>query len=348
MMAATLINRKHCGFSLIEIMIALTVGLVLLGGVVQVYIGNKQTYRIQDQLGRLQENARYAMYLLTNELRSAGYQGCASLDSVTPNVIALTDPDSEDSLTESVTNAMTGYHYAGSTWSPVLPAPLTSLPLAGTDVFASYKTESCGAYLNGNMSSQNANVQVLASNTCGLVANDAIVISDCSAVDIFRATNVSSGTGTQTIAHAANANSSVNLSKAYGPDAQLMRVVANSYFISNGAGGVPALWRYDHSQAAGTSNPQEIVEGVENMQILFGVDTDADGVANIYSRADVVEAGANWANTVSARIFLLMRTITEVATEIQTYSFMGAASTPADRFLRREVTTTINLRNRGA
>ena len=68
--------RKQYGFSLIEIMISMVLSLVLIGGVIEIFVANKQTYRMEEALSRTQENARYAVEYLQREIRMAGYFGC--------------------------------------------------------------------------------------------------------------------------------------------------------------------------------------------------------------------------------------------------------------------------------
>ena len=69
--------HRQAGVGLVEIMVAVTLSLILTAGLVQVYTGNKQTYRIQESLSRVQENGRFALDFITRDLRSAGFLGCA-------------------------------------------------------------------------------------------------------------------------------------------------------------------------------------------------------------------------------------------------------------------------------
>ena len=69
-------DHSQTGISLIEIMIALLIGTFLLGGVLQIFIGSKQTYRMQENLSRLQENGRLALDLIGRDIRMTGYWGC--------------------------------------------------------------------------------------------------------------------------------------------------------------------------------------------------------------------------------------------------------------------------------
>ena len=65
----------QCGLSLVELMVALVIGLVLLAGLTRVYVSAKQSYNAQEQLARMQESGRFAMDLLTRDLRRSGYWG---------------------------------------------------------------------------------------------------------------------------------------------------------------------------------------------------------------------------------------------------------------------------------
>ncbi|MFT5084284.1 MAG: type IV pilus assembly protein PilW, partial [Lentisphaeria bacterium] len=93
-----------------------------------------------------------------------------------------------------------------------------------------------------------------------------------------------------------------------------------------------------------TAVDEELVQGVENVQVLYGFDSNGSGVANRYLDADGLAFG-DWANVVSVRLHLLFRSFVAVASEPQVYRFADATYTPTDRFLRQEVISTIALRN---
>jgi type IV pilus assembly protein PilW len=68
--------RRNCrGFSLVELMIALVITLILLGGISQIFLSSKKSFTVQDTLGRMQENGRFAVDMITADLRRAGYWG---------------------------------------------------------------------------------------------------------------------------------------------------------------------------------------------------------------------------------------------------------------------------------
>ncbi|MDQ3774695.1 MAG: PilW family protein [Pseudomonadota bacterium] len=327
--------KIQAGVGLVEIMIALVIGLILIAGASKIFLDGKQTYRLQDAQSRLQENARFALELLTNDIRMVGFSGCANLSSITPNVSA-----NSPTIVLTAATAASGNDAASSSWNPALSSTLsglTSSPLPNTDVITVQFSQGCGAHLKGNMVGVNADIQVMSPNSCGVDAGDALMISDCVAADLFRATSTSGGAPTQNVAHAA-------LSKTYQQDAELFIFASRTYYIANGAGGQPSLWRLDNTAATGGDNPIELVEGVENMQILYGEDTDGDRIPNQYLTVNSV---SNLANVVAVRASLLLRTLDNNLLQLaQTYSYNGATVTATDRRLRHTFTTTVNLRNR--
>lgn len=66
-------KQSQAGFSLIELMVALVLGLVLMGAVVNSFLSSSQTYRVQEALSRSQESARFALEIIGQELRMAGF-----------------------------------------------------------------------------------------------------------------------------------------------------------------------------------------------------------------------------------------------------------------------------------
>ena len=67
-------TRRQCGFSLVEVMVALVISLFLIAGVIQLFIGSKQAYRFHEALSRIQENGRFALQAMTRDILMAGFQ----------------------------------------------------------------------------------------------------------------------------------------------------------------------------------------------------------------------------------------------------------------------------------
>lgn len=323
------------GLSLVEMMVAMVIGLLLIGGVIQIFASNKQGYLTHEALSRIQENGRYAMEIMSRNVRMAGFTGCAALDTVEPNVIANNPP--AGGLRAST--AVLGYEYDGSSWDPAYTGAPSGV-VANTDLVTVNRGADCGAYLVGNMTAVNANIQINADNICNFQANDVIIISDCSSTDIFRASSVSSdsGSGRVTIAHANNQNSSNRLSKPYGTDARIFKLSTYDYYVKLNASNPPQPTLYVRED--GTES--ELVEGVEDMQISYGVDTTGDRAADSYVDADAV---TDWGDVASVRVALGLRSINDyVALTETSYSFNGVNVT--NRHLRKAMSATIGVRNR--
>ena len=343
------------GFTLVELMVAMTIGLIILGAVGQIFATSSGTYALEEGLARLQENGRFAMNFVVKDIRMAGYTGCARLS--TGQIGNMVDPPADPTSFNADGirgHASTGTGTSLGDWTPALPASYFSNGevKSGTDVIIIQHASSLGTHLVNNTTPSNANIQILAVAQINsyIAAGDVLMISDCKAADIFKATSVSNGTPV-TIAHSNSGNSGNFLDHAYGNEAELMKLVSRAYFIGTGvstgtsASTAPALFRKE--LVAGVPQAQELVDGVENMRVFYGEDTDvtADGAANIYQAANAV---ADWSRVVSVRLGLLVRTPDEsgVDFDTNTYDVAGAIVDPADeRRQRRVFTSIIRLRN---
>lgn len=323
------------GLTLVELMIGMALGLIVLVGIGYIYMGSRQGYKVQDNMARIQENGRYAMEIFGQDIRMAGFMGCANLNLVTPNIIANNPPNF------SAANALKGFDN-GSGWTN----PSTITRVAGTDVITIQSASPSGVTVTEKMNVVNANIQILGNPTC-FAANDALFVSDCSGADIFRATTVSScgnpscpcSTGNITIAHANSANTSNNLSKTYGTDAEVLSFKSTTYFIGSNPAGNPALYRINTSGSA-----EELVDNVADMQLTFGEDTDGTGTVDQYVAAGSV---TDWAKVLSVRVsLLLVSRENNVVDAPQRYVYNGSTVDPTDRRLRFVFTSTIGVRNR--
>ena len=333
------------GLSLVEIMIAVTISVVLLAGVGKIFVSSKQTYRVQDALSRVQENGRFAADFLSRGIRMAGYSGCNNISDPV-NMADLNGDGIADGFTDFTTDALIGLEYAQ------LPATLTSSVSltaaevkANTDIIIVMNAEpASNITLVGNLAPTNANIQLSAAATGLFQPNDILIISDCLSTDVFAANNVSGG-GTITIAHSNAVNIGNFLSKTYGTNAVILKLTKAAYYIGTNASGNPALFRKRLGNGS-TMVTEELVEGIEDMQLRYGEDLDGDGVANRY--VDANAAGIDMSNIVSVRLALLLRTIDDnIASQTQNYTYNGTTVTAADKRLRRSFYSIIKLRNRG-
>jgi type IV pilus assembly protein PilW len=342
----TLNWRASRGLSLVELMIALLVGLLLSAAVLQIFISSKNTYRMQDSMARLQENGRFAVSYMANDIRMAGYMGCANVDRIPVNNIGVADGGGPAVPSFDSNSVIVGSNNvaAGNPWGAV----------PGTDTVVVRKVNGGGLRLTGNLATNNANIQVV-DNSLGVQAGDILFITDCINADIFRATNVSTdGSGKVTIAHSSAKNSSVNLSKLYGSDAEVLVFESVAYYVKDTGRKTPngdairAL--YVQRQAGNTAENApsfELVEGVQDLQLEFGVDTGTDYLADEYRTANNV---TNWGKVVSARFSLLMqgvegKVLGSSGAFTQSINYNGAAIA-ADGRVRQVFGSAVAVRNR--
>jgi type IV pilus assembly protein PilW len=308
-----------------------------------VFVSSKRSYSTQDRLSRLQENARFAIQFLTRDIRMAGYSGCAKDIVNTNNTL-----NNSASFLYAATVPLEGIDNAAGTWSPsTLASGLTNMK-SNTDAIAIRSGDSSLITpVSSIMQSETDSISV--TSAANFNKSDIIMIADCSNADVFQ---VTSNNSTSPLAHgtggAAPGNATQTLSKAYDTAAKVMKFHTHVYYIKSKTDGTPALYMQDN----GTD--QELVEGVENLQVTYGVDTDtpSDGIPNVYLRAgeNGLTTAAQWASIKSIRIGMLVRTSNDKDADIDirsTYDVNGYTfNVPAgDRYQRRVFLTTIQVRN---
>ena len=332
--------KRQQGLSLVELMVALVISVFLLGGVVQVYTANKSTYRFSEAMSRIQENARYALDTMARDLRMAGFWGCATFDPDDPSNIQNNldpvgggyDPEIHDFVNQPHVEGTENDGLNGS----------DSIRIRGSQpgqasVVPPYNTPT-SAQININQADF---VEV----------EDIVLLTNCKGADIFQVTGTAIGGGgtAQIVAHdlgggppgntsgAAGCGAGANcLSQTYGGDSSLIKLQSVRYYIANGASGEPALFRDVNGQV------QELVDGVQQLQILYGIDTDNDNTPNQYVSSDNVP---DWNQVAAVRLMLLLISPENVNFDApQNIQFNGVALPPSNR-LRQVISTTIALRN---
>lgn len=348
------------GFSLVEMMVAITIGLLLLAGLGTVYLGSRQTFRQQEALARMQEGARYAFELMTVDIRQAGYTGCA------PKSNTYSTLNGTNWFNKLASQPLFGYESgAGLTADGVTGA------LGNTDAVRVLRADDSGNYRVQSHNGPSAQFQLSATHDLKQGEVLTVVPPDCSQAVTFQMTNVNNNNTVSTVVH--NTGTSVLPGNSTGclgaptspsclggpsgypslpPDSKIMRMSGRIYFLKNNSTSAePSLFREILSTSGGSavSVAEELIEGVENMQILYGEDTSTPIDRNIdqYVAANTV---TNWDNVFAVRISLLMRSVENgVVNQPQAVTFNGAtvnSGVGADRRLRKVFTTTIAVRNR--
>ncbi len=351
------IKFRSCqsGLSLIEVMVALAIGLVLTAGAIHILISNKATYRLESELSRMQETGRFIVDTIGKEIRMAGYTGCSSRGNIAINTISENPPP----FSPEGENAILGHEASGTaTWSPAVPANIETAIndidgdaskdiLGNTDFVIVQRADECGATVD-EIDVTNANIKVNYPNTCDFQQDQTVIVTNCRNADIFSITNVTSNesSGRQTLAHGSSGNTDNKLSQTYGPDSQAFIFLSNIFFIAPGETGEPALYMAMWNPV----DPDdytilELADGVADMQILYGVDNaGGDESADDYITADNV---TDWSDVRSARVNLLLQSEDNLTSESRSFTFNGAdANAGNDRRLRMAFSTTVTLRNR--
>ena len=365
------------GFSLVELLVAMTLGLIVLTGTVAVFAGNRSSSELNTAMANLQENARFALETMTADARMAGFQGCIDVNKGRLNTVAATPPTTDLRLTATRGSLV----QASDSWSPNPPTgfvpadddPFPSVP--GTHALSLQFGGPATARLSGQMSDGTGNPApgaalpldpATTAADIGLAVGDYAIVSNCDTGDLFRVTGTNpAGTLVRHQQVGTNTNTSGALTLAYGDDrtrgqTMVMEFHSNIYFVgdtglTNEAGDtVTALYRQTLPYTA-ANPPTELVQGVENMRVTFGVRTDTGSLRYVAPGA----AGYDPARVEALRIGLLMTSWGRISEDEDERTYLLAGQPivasddasnpnahPRDRRMRLAFNTTVRVRNR--
>ena len=361
---------RQRGVSLIELMIAMVLSLLLLGAVLQVYLVNKISYTSQEQNGLLQEGGRYALGFIARDARMAGLQGCSSRSLAPVSLL------NAGGYAFEFGNAVRGFEASGtgvgasyaitatnpaasataSDWAPALPTTgtthLASRVVPGSDVLVMSVAAGSGPRLTDDHSGANVKVD----DVQDIVDGDILLVTDCQQGHIFQATNVNAASGTiigsntGSVRPGNNGPISWQGPKApWGIGSEIVRIRNVAYYVGVGADGTPSLFRerLDGTRSADNyMEREELISGVDSMQVTYGIDSDNNFVVDNYVAAS---SSINWAQVRAIRVALLVRSPEEFlpTTDTTTFALAGTTIDPVnDRRERRVFRTTVALRNR--
>jgi len=323
--------KKNAGFSLIELMIAMVLGLMLSAGIFSVFSGNKRSTDLNSTLADMQESARFALNRIAGEIRMAGFQGCNDLSHGGPEIIANNAPTSDLTLT-----ATTGYNMATATsWTPNAVSGMTIPPQINNAI---PNTHALAVQFGSAATFPLVDVGGIPSRTEPLLVNSSAgiskepfnlqpgefaIVSNCTGGDLFNVTGVSGGgSASATISHSNASNTSDRFSFDYFSDAstKLMRFNSNVFYIGDTGETTPsgAAIRGLYQQSLPyTAPPILLIPGVENMRILFGVRTGTQTVSYVPAGTATI----NSRNIESVRIGLLMVSDKSLGTQPDTNTY---------------------------
>ena len=336
--------QRRGGFTLVELMVALAIASVLLLALAAMFISTSAARTELDKSSRQIETGRYAMSIIADEIVHAGYFGpLANAPSVPVTVTSLPDP-CDFALAKvqgSVGIPLQGYVGAAAA------ANLDTGKLGCLDAAAGYKPQTAVLVVKRADTSISA-----AAPTAGFYN---IQTSGCAGDPVRYVLDADTNVAAFNL-HANTAPGCLPLTGA--PAAKITPVYIRIYYIStcsdasctaSGHDSTPTLKRIDVTPTAMTA-PVALVDGIEDMQFEYGIDTVAtDGTPDSYVTAP---AFANWVNVMAVRVYILARNIdaTPGYTDVKTY-VLGAARTftptaTADLQYRRHVySETVRLNN---
>jgi type IV pilus assembly protein PilW len=267
------------GLTLVELMIAMLISVVLMLGSVTMFAQSRTNYRINDTVARLQENARFAITTMEPDIRLAkfwGLNGEPAFISV-PGPIAVTCPGGIDATAWSIQNL--GQEVGAADDNYAAGTPVNPVPCPPNSVARASSDVLVLRHASGQVTPATpGTIQVRADLMQGQLFNAAVPAG-------------------------------------FGPEAQTHDVVINIYYVDDGSNlddTLPSLRRKTLVNG-GILQDEEIIAGVENLQIQYGVDTDGDGAVERYvdSNHVIVTPGAigflPGAEIIAIRLWMLMR-----------------------------------------
>ena len=334
--------QRQRGVTLIEWMISITIGLVLVAGLSLLFAQQSSTQAELEKSSRQIESGRYAMQLLRDDVQLAGFYGEYTLPVSAP---AAANPCTKVAaeLNSSRAFAVQGYDAPGAS----LPSDFSGCPLdaanhrAGTDILVVRRADT--ATVSGGL-------------TVGQVyLQSGITVSQTNATVIAIAASTTVD------------NTVFNLKDKSGVYTPLRKYLVRIYFVSpcsvaagtscsgtdDGGAPIPTLKRMELTAAGGspTFTTVPLVEGIENMQVDYGVDvTNGDGAPDSY--VTTVSTLADWANVMALRINLLSRNNERSTGYVDNKSYAlglaGATTATGDSFKRHVFSQLVRVVNPGS
>lgn len=356
------LGSRLLGFSLLELLIAAALGVVLVAAVVQLFAGSSRGNAALAGQALLQESARHAVALLSRSARNAGYLGCGGRDGLVNGLSGAW----REIVEFDVSRPVEGFDGQGPNWNPdigILPTVGGSARAfagnridpaelrAGSDVVVFRRLEAPGRPLARSLSTvldpvtgDGEEPRVTVDDGFAFETDDFVVVSDCRQSALFRIGTISTVGRIATLSRPSSSGPFWNRARQslsrddqpfgsrVGPEgAAVGRVVTEIYFVARGAGvnnrgdSVWSLWR-----KTAADRPAELVQGVDDLQVLFGVDlTPGNGIDSPDRYLSPGQVGANPVRTVH-----FVATVSSVD-----------AVTADERVLRRSFPWTVALRN---
>lgn len=342
-------HKREAGLSLVELMISITLGIVLMTGVVQIFLSSKSVFSSQQGLSRIQETGRLGIEFLGRDIRMAAYYGCYRPNPSVPGgelqngamVISGLHGNFAEGLRgyDSATSVPGGAAALGGSITPLTKGTanvvvVRSVKIAGLPVSKSNDSNGVYAY-TPSPADKNKCVE-------GMCKDTAVIVSDCFKARVYRVAVDPSVTGNEVyFRHNEGWGGGVIATENF-INGEIAAINTTAYFLAKGVSGQPSLWQKTNTEA-----PVELLEGVEQMRITYATSENEN-----YRLASLLSA-TDWSKVNSVRIELVVRSAdNNLVDSPQPYTLGGVTVTPApesgvaDKYLRQVFTSTIGIRSR--
>lgn len=326
--------KQQAGLTLVELMVAMVIGLLLMAGIGQVFVSNKQTYRLLEAQSHAQENGRFAFEFMARDIRMADFWGCQIDTSKIQDHLCYTDATSPNYCLGGTGVSSSSYI---NNWNGDGITGTDGTGLNGSDTITLRGAFDSGIFVEQVPANPSAALKV--TDNSGLAQGDLVLVTDCEMGELFSITDNTGSGGFDNIGHNLGNNGghvenfSKVFQKKYGPEASIYKFGLITYDLQTGVGNEPALFKTYNGTA------YELVTGVEDMQIEYGVDKGANGNVDYYANATTVTAQSDWDKVVTARVTLTTRSSEQNV-------IIDVSGSSADNRLRRDFTSTMAVRNR--
>jgi len=314
-------NRKYStGLSLIELMVAMVVGLIIIGGTASVYLASKQSYIEVERMARMSQNGRFALQMVSEALVHAGYTGEIPTGNIEKDA-QLTAVGGTDCSNTGAAYDIDNYLLGATSDSGGLALGCITDAVGSTSVLIV------------------KNVRPMKLDVADITASNTYIVANNVTGVMFDGADTSSIPDTTDSGTIPNGSAWIYESQIYYIREDDSGNTSLSRKILELSSGSPAVMSY---------TTQDLVPGVENMNLLFGMDTNADGDIDLYRTAAQMLV-TDWNNVGSIQINILLRSETTDPqyTDDKTYN-LGAGVTisdPDDNYHRMVMQSTVSLRN---
>lgn len=336
--------RARCaqGFTLVELMVGLVVGMIVLAAATGAFLSVSSARREMERTDRQIENGRYAVQLLTDDISLAGYWGEFDPGVVGTPVSMAAGTSGDPCVTDNALLKL------------ALP-----LHVEGYDLGAS--APSCVSDVKANTDI----IVVRRANTCAV--GDPGCDAAAAGTTYVQSTLCNTELALPTIAQhyvvsSTLADFTLSLRPCVAGSAALRKYVVHIYFVANNnnAGdGIPTLKRAE--LGAGAFSVVPLVEGIDNLQVEYAIDTDGNGSPNVYSADPSTYAGCagaaclvNWTNVMGMKLYVLARSTDVSAGYVDTKAYPAGLKADGsaqelgpfnDGFKRHAFTAMVRINN---